>query len=172
MGSESKEDKEGVSRAEVPKIQPLRKPFSVTAISVSGIFILAIFYTFYFAREFFLPVTLALILSFLLKPAVRALERAQIPSALGSGVVLLALLSIVIAGVFLLSAPASNWIQRAPETLERIEQRVRGAMNSSDKITKAAETVEQLTGTKDETPKVEVKEPGLINSVWNQTKGL
>src|SRR5688572_29258756 len=157
MGSEQKEDKEAASRSDVPKIQPLRKPFSVTAISVSGIFILAIFYTFYFAREFFLPVTLALILSFLLKPAVRFLERAHIPAALGSGVVLLVLLSIVTAGVVLLSVPASNWIQRAPETLERIEQRVRGMMTSAHKITKTAETVEQLAGTKDETPKVEVK---------------
>jgi predicted PurR-regulated permease PerM len=169
MGSEQKES---AGPEEVPKIQPLRRPFSVTAISVSGIFILAIFYTFYFAREFFLPVTLALILSFLLKPAVRVLERARIPVALGSAAVLLVLLLIVSAGVLLLAAPASKWIQRAPETFEKVETRVRGMVNSADKITKAARTVEHLAGTEDETPKVEVKRPGLMSNVWNQTKSF
>jgi predicted PurR-regulated permease PerM len=63
-------------------------------------------------------------------------------------------------------------MERAPETLEKMEQRVRGMIDSANKITKAAETVEQLARTEDETPKVEVKKPGLVNSVWNQTKGF
>ena len=71
-------------RDDVPKIQPLKKPFSITAISVLGLFILALFYTLYFARDFFLPVTMAWILSLLLKPLVRLLARVGLPPAIGS----------------------------------------------------------------------------------------
>jgi predicted PurR-regulated permease PerM len=169
MGADQKQE---AAAQEIPKIQPLRKPFSVTAISVLGIFVLGLFYTFYFAREFFLPVTLAAILSFLLKPAVRALNRLHLPEALGAAVVLLVLLSVLAAGVVLLSGPASKWLQRVPESFAKVEGRIRGMMNSAHKLTKAAETVEHLAGNEDETPQVEIKKPGLMNNVWNQTKGF
>jgi predicted PurR-regulated permease PerM len=160
------------SKPDIPKIQPLRKPFSVTAVSVLGIFILGLFYTFYFAREFLLPVTLAGILSLLLKPLVRILNRARIPNGVGAAIVMLMLLCVMGAGAFFLSGPAADWVQRVPESFEKVEDRVRRMMNSAQKLTKAAETVEHMAGTEDETPKVEIKEPGLANNVWNQTKGF
>jgi predicted PurR-regulated permease PerM len=155
---------------EVPKIQPLRKPLSVTAISVFGIFILGVFYTFYVAREFFLPVTLALILCFLLKPAVRFLACAQLSAPLGAAVVMIVLLSLIFAGILLLAGPASNWIERVPASLKKVEGRIQGVMSSAQKITRAAETVEHLADGEDETARVELKKPGVINSVWSQTK--
>lgn len=170
MGTEFKDDE---SRPPVPKIQPLRRPRSVTAISVFGLFILALFYTFYFAREFFLPVVLAAILSLLLKPVVRGLNRLHIPAALGAAVVLLVLLLLVAAGILLLSGPASDWIKRAPESFARVEDRARAMMNSASKLTEAAESVEHLAdSTESETPKVELEKPGLLNNVWSQTKGF
>ena len=157
---------------EVPKIQPMRKPLSVTALSVFGLFVLALFYTFYFAREFFLPLTLAWILSLLLKPAVRGLVRMRIPAALGAAVVMIVLLGVVAGGLLLLSGPASSWIQRAPESFAKVEGKIRGMVDRAQPITKAAETVEHMANEGNETPKVEIKKPGLLNSVWNQTKGM
>lgn len=166
------QQKNGDEREEVPKIQPLLKPFSVTAISVLGIFVLALFYTFYFARDFFLPLTLAWILSMLLKPAVRFLARLRIPEVLGSGLVLILVLALAVGGVLMLSGPASNWIQRAPESLEKVEGKVRMVVRSAQPITKAAETVEHLTSATKETPEVELKKPGLLNSALHQAKGV
>jgi predicted PurR-regulated permease PerM len=166
------DEKQETGRTDIPKIQPLRKPFSVTAVSVLGIFILGLFYTFYFARDFFLPVTLAAILSLLLSPLVRLLNRAHIPSGFGAAIVMIIVAMLVSAGAMLLVGPASNWLQRAPESFEKVEVRLRGMMNSAEKLTKAAETVEHLAGTENETPKVEIKKPGLINSLWDQTKGF
>jgi predicted PurR-regulated permease PerM len=164
------QNNENSGRPEVPKIQPMRKPISVTAISVLGLFILAMFYTLYAAREFLLPVCLALILSLLLRPAVRGLGRLKIPQSLGAAVVLAALLLIFGTGMLLLSGPASSWIQRAPESFEKVEQKVRSVTSSAKPITKAAETVEHMANGANETPKVELKKPGILNSVWNQTK--
>ena len=160
------------TNTEVPKIQPMRKPISVTALSVLGLFILALFYTFYFAREFLLPVILAWILSLLLKPAVRGLARIRLPEALGAAIVLTALLAIVVAGGILLSGPASTWLQRAPESFEKVESKIQGMVSRAQPITKAAETVEHMTNGPNETQKVEIKKPGLLDSVWNQTKGV
>lgn len=167
------EEKQELPRTPIPKIQPLRKPLSVAAISTSGIFVLAMFYTFYFAREFFLPVVLAIILSLLLKPLVRGLNRLKIPEAVGAAVVLLLVLLLVASGIVLLSGPASNWVKRAPESFTKVEGRIRAMMNSAQKITQAAESVEHLAGkSESETPQVEIKKPGLLNNVWNQTKGF
>jgi len=160
------------TKGEVPKIQPMRKPISVTALSVLGLFILALFYTFYFAREFLLPLILAWILSLLLKPAVRGLARARFPEPLSAALVLIALLAVVVGGAILLSGPASTWLQRAPESFEKVESKVRRMVSRAQPITKAAETVEHMTNGQNETPKVEIKKPGLLDSVWNQTKGV
>lgn len=163
---------ESGNRAEIPKIQPMRRPTNVTALSVLGLFILAAFYTFYFAREFLLPVVFALILSLILKPTVRGLNRLHLPQALGAAVVMILLLSVVGVGALLLSGPASAWVQRAPESFEKVEGKVRRMMNTAQPITDAAETVEHMANSGDETPQVEIKKPGLLNSVWNQTKSF
>ena len=166
------ENDERTEPKEIPKIQPMRKPLSVTALSVFGLFVLALFYTFYFAREFFLPLTLAWILSLLLKPAVRGMSKMKIPHGLGAAVVLIVLTSVVTGGLLLLSGPASTWIQRAPESFAKVEGKIRGMVDRAQPITKAAETVESMAKDASETPQVEIKKPGLLNSVWNQTKGM
>src|SRR3954470_21849813 len=108
---------------EPPRLQPIQKPWHATAIALVGLFILALFYTFYFAREFFLPLTLAWMLSLLLKPVVRGLKRMHVPEALGAGIVLLGMVGIVVAGVILVKEPASEWAGKAPETFRTAGER-------------------------------------------------
>jgi hypothetical protein len=54
-------------------------PLGIRSISLTGLFILGCFYTLYFARAFFLPVTLAIVFMFLLAPLVRALKTCPSP---------------------------------------------------------------------------------------------
>ncbi|MEP6698746.1 MAG: hypothetical protein ABJB09_03360 [Verrucomicrobiota bacterium] len=42
----------------------LRRPFDVRSLSMTGLFILALFYTLYFMRSILLPIVLALLLSY------------------------------------------------------------------------------------------------------------
>src|SRR6478736_5957994 len=51
---------------------------------LGGIFALGVFFTLYVASTIVLPVMLAFVLKLLLQPAVRLLERAYIPRALGA----------------------------------------------------------------------------------------
>jgi predicted PurR-regulated permease PerM len=103
----------------------LEGPFGIRNLSLTGLFILAAFYTLYFARSFLLPVVLALLLSLLLSPLVRGLRRLRIPEPVGAGLVLLALLGLLVGGLYELSGPAYDWMQRAPNSLHRVETRLR-----------------------------------------------
>ncbi len=161
----------GGAREEVPKIQPIRQPLNVTAISALGLFVLAALYTLYFAREFFLPVTLAWMLSLLFKPIIRGGLKLHIPEALSAALLLLTLVCSFMAAMLFLSGPASDWVKRVPESMEKAEQKIRGMLSSAHELTEAAHRVEQLADqTSDETPKVELKKPGPLSSVLSRTK--
>jgi predicted PurR-regulated permease PerM len=104
---------------------------------------------------------------------VRFFGKAHIPAALAAAILLIFLLIIAACGVVLLVGPASDWMKRAPEMFEKVERKVRRTVDSAQQITKAAETVQHLAQTEDnETPTVELKKPGVLNTVMNQTKGL
>src|ERR1044072_3576299 len=63
-------------------------------VAVKGLFILALFYTFYFARSFLLPIVLAVLLSLILYPAVRSLRKLSIPEPAGAAIVVLSLAAL------------------------------------------------------------------------------
>src|SRR5438552_4105835 len=59
----------------------------------TGLFVLALLYTIYFARPLLLPLTLGLILDFLFRPVVRRLKRWRLPEPAGAALVILALVA-------------------------------------------------------------------------------
>jgi predicted PurR-regulated permease PerM len=74
----------------------LKAPKSVTGVAVITAIIIG---ALYFGRELFVPISLAILLSFVLAPLVRALQRWRVPRGLAVvSVVLLAFLSIFAIG--------------------------------------------------------------------------
>ena len=73
------ESEKVTSRARLSIGVLLRKPFDVRSIALTGLFVLAIFYTMYFMRSLLLPIVLAVLLSYLFRPIVRALARIKVP---------------------------------------------------------------------------------------------
>ena len=67
------------SRARLRIADLMQRPFGVQSISLTGLFILAVFYTIFFMRSILLPVVLALLISFLLRPIVRKLAQLKVP---------------------------------------------------------------------------------------------
>ena len=135
-------------RPDRPDIRKLRDllqgPFGIRSLALSGLLILACFYTLYFARAFFLPIVLALLLTFLLSPLVRGLKKLRIPEALGAGIVVLGLLGVLGLGVYELSAPVSDWMQQAPASLRKLERRVRDLKKPVQTVSKATEQVAKI----------------------------
>jgi hypothetical protein len=73
----------------VPEAMAARSGLDPRTVGIIGIFLLGILYTLYFARAFLLPVTIAILLNFLLSPAVRALKRLRLPEPVGAALVVL-----------------------------------------------------------------------------------
>ncbi len=163
------------AREAPPRLQSLKRPWRATAVAMVGLFVLALFYTFYFAREFLLPLTLAWILNVLLKPIVRTLKRWHISEPLGAGFLLIGMIGILVAGAMLVSEPAAKWTAKAPESFRIAGEKIREAMRPAEKIKKAANEVEKLgSSDSDEEPtqKVEIKKPGVMGSILSKTTNV
>jgi predicted PurR-regulated permease PerM len=117
---------------------------SLRSLAITGLFVLACFYTLYFCRSLLLPLVLAALLALLLLPAVRALKRMRIPEPLGAGLVVLALLATVGIGIYKLSGPAFEWVERAPQSLRAAETKLREVRRSMQRLGRATEQVAQI----------------------------
>jgi predicted PurR-regulated permease PerM len=152
----------------------IQRPFGVRSIALTGLFVLASFYTLYFGRAFFLPIILALLLDFLFSPVVRALKKLHIPEALSAGLVVFGLLGGLALGVYQLSGPAYEWAQKAPQTMRRLEAKLRDFKKPVQTMSKATEQVEKITqvGGSRQPPTVEVRTESLGERVFSQATDL
>ncbi len=142
-------------------------------IALNGLFVLAILYTLFVAREVLAPVVLAIFLSLLLRPVVRGLKRLGLSDPIGAAVVMLTILGALALVVTQLSDPASDWLRKAPETAQRVEEQVRRViMRPAAQVTKAAQQVERIAAvnTDPSVPKVELKSSGFLRPVLVGTK--
>lgn len=127
----------------------MSRPLALTVIAV-----LAVLYTLYFARSFLLPIAFAVLLDFLLSPAVRTLARFRIPTPMGAAVMVLGLIGLVALGVYGLAAPVQSWTEKAPEALASAQREVRQILRPIERvITRTAEQVENAAGAVSSAPK-------------------
>lgn len=140
---------------------------------VTGLFVLACLYTIYLARPVLLPLTLGLVLDFLLRPAVRALARWRVPKAVGAALVILGLFAGFAAGIYTLSGPTSAWLAKAPRSLPQVEARLRKVLRPVEKVSQTAEQVDKITNPgQDDVPEVQMKEPGLGAVLYGGTQAF
>lgn len=150
----------------------LQRTFEVRALATTGLFLLAIFYTIYFVRSLLLPIVLALLLSYLLRPIVRGLANIKIPPLVGSALLLLSLVGLLAYGVSFLAAPASGWLEKAPYSLNQLQQRLLPFKKPMDKMAQARGAIENLTATEPaatKTQTVEVKQHPLSERLYAHT---
>lgn len=145
-----------------------QRPTGITVLAV-----LAVLYTLYFAREFLLPITCAVLLDFLLSPAVRALARRRVPKPLAAALVLIGLFGFAGLGVYELSGPVQSWVANAPETLSKAQTRLRRILQPIRRVTTTAEQVENAAGGVSGTeapPVVVVKGPTVVSRLFGSTQ--
>ena len=164
--SNSEEPKETETRAQPRLRLPdlLQQRFDVRSVALTGLFILALFYTMYFMRSVLLPVVLALLLSYLFRPAVRALAKIGVSTSFGAALIMIALVATVGYGVSFLAAPAAGWLEKAPYGLQQLQKKLLPLKASMDQVAQASGEIEKLASpgaATGPTPTVEVKERRL-----------
>ncbi|MBI5269298.1 MAG: AI-2E family transporter [Burkholderiales bacterium] len=113
---------EGVEPARARAALAPSSPWAQRA--VIGLFAIAVVALLKVASALLVPITAALVLTFLFQPMVRWLRRRNVPETIGAGVVVAGLLLATGGLTAALIEPATEWWERAPETLSRVMARV------------------------------------------------
>jgi len=153
--------------------EALRDRIEVRSIAITGLFVLALLYTFFFARAFLLPIVIAVLLDFLLSPILLMLKRVRIPEPVGAALVLLVLLGALGAGAYSLADPAQQWMTKAPESMAKVQSRLRDLRRPVEQVTRTAEQVEAATEVSKTGPQeVVVRGPRLSERLFGSTQSL
>src|SRR4029077_10670545 len=157
------------SRARLRIAELLQRPFDVRSIALTGLLILAVFYTIYFMRTILLPMVLALLLSYLFRPIVRGLAQLKIPLPVGAAFILIGLIALVGYGISALATPAVGWLQKAPAGLAELQHKLVPVKKSAAQVTQATGEIEKLATTNSETKTVEVKRHLISETIFLRT---
>ena len=127
--------------------------------------ILAAIGALYVGKEVFLPVVLALVLKLMLQPIMNALcERLHVPHTLSALLLIICLFGLVAAVALTISVPASAWIQKIPEILPDIQQKLEGLRQPIEYLQQAFSAVTNMTSPGGEGPAVAVKDGSGVAS--------
>lgn len=156
-------------RARLPHF--LQRPSELRSFALTGLFILALFYTLYFTRTILLPIVLALLLSYLLAPFVRAMTKARIPSAVGAAILIAGLLSAFGFAISFLSTPVTGWLEKAPSGLQQLQQKLLPLKKPMEQVAQASGEIDKLTapGASKPVPTVEVKQNRMAEMLYGRT---
>src|SRR6266568_3638393 len=160
------------SRARLRIAELLQRPLGVRSIALTGLFILAVFYTIYFMRSILLPIVLALLLSYLFRPIVRGLAKLKIPLPVGAAFILIGFLALVGYGISALVTPALGWLQKAPEGLTELQHKLLPVKKSVAQVSQATAEIEKLATTNAEAKAVEVMRHPIIEMFLMRTPDL
>ena len=133
-----------------------------------GVFVLAILAAIgalYVGKEVVLPIVLALVLKLMLQPIMNALcERLHVPQTLSALFLIICLFGLVAAVAVTISVPASAWIQKIPEILPDIQQKLEGLRQPIEYLQQAFSAVTNMTSPGGEGPAVAVKDGSGVAS--------
>ncbi|MBA2433076.1 MAG: AI-2E family transporter [Chthoniobacterales bacterium] len=161
------------TRAESQRRRPrlLDRPFDVRSVALTGLFILALFYTIYFMRAVLLPLVLALLLSYLFRPLVRSLSRMGLRPALGAAILLSIVVAMLSYGVSYLATPAADWLEKAPYGMQQLQQKLLPLKRPMEQMAQASGEIDKLTQSEGTEPvrTVEVKKDSVASTLYLRT---
>lgn len=125
----------------------LRNPRSLALMVLAAI---ALVFILKWAQAFFIPLTLGVLLAYMLNPLVGWLEQRHMPRTIGATVVVVTMVAGLAAGVYLLSGEVASIAEKLPEVSSRISdnwQRAAGSEtpNPIQKMQQAARELEKAT---------------------------
>ena len=139
----------------------------IQSTALVGLVILVFLWMLRYTRPLFLPIVIAILLTFILQPPVRLLRRVWIPPAVGAGIVLLLFLGVSIYAGYLVYAPAIEWTRELPEMLRHAENKLGIFKEPVEEVRRATEQVEEIAriSSRDDQHVVRVEDPSLIHSI-------
>src|SRR4051794_4249169 len=132
----------------VPSLKSFRASPVASSSAVTTVLFAALIATFLFvAREVLIPIALAVLLSFVLSPLVRLLERLRLPRSLSVVAVVIIAFGVIFALGSLLVAQVNQLAADLPSyrsTLSEKVKSVRGITGGSSTLERASEVLQDL----------------------------
>jgi predicted PurR-regulated permease PerM len=145
--AKKQQELEVVVPVEEPEEMPL--PSDPKVIFLGGLFALALLTAIYVAAEIVLPLVLALVLNFLLQPAMRLLERWHLPRMLAALLLILLVFGTIVGLGATIAGPASTWADKLPEGIPRLQERLnfmQAPINTFQRFLQQVEALGQPAG--------------------------
>ena len=154
----------------------------IAVFALIGLFILMLCAALWAAQAVFIPIVLALLVSYALQPVQRLFLRAGLPA------VLAAALTIGVAGVaiggsaYAMRSQANEFVNRLPEIARRVRDEMRGGSGASSAVSQVEEAAHEFAGTTVTTEpsrqsgvtriQVESTPFSVRQMIWRSTGGL
>jgi predicted PurR-regulated permease PerM len=120
------------------------------------------------AQELLIPLTLGILFGLLLSPIVSLLQRVRLPRAVGSALVLVAVIALLLGALASLAEPARDWVTNAPQTIRTIQHRFEDIRLPLREAREATKRIEDLTQSSS-APTVIATQPSLLTTVAAST---
>ncbi|WP_246881332.1 AI-2E family transporter [Acidovorax sp. JG5] len=172
----------GPARLRAPLM--LQTPVDVRNLSLALLALFASVALLHWASAVFIPIMLSLLLTTALRPVVDILQRWHVPRWLGSGVLLIALLTGAASAAWSLSDGAVELVNSMPVAAKKVRDSLRqrsGGDSALDTVQKAATQIEQAaaessaaTPTRRGVQRVVIERPSfnIRDYLWSGTMGL
>ena len=161
------EDKQGRTRIQFAKIDGLVRTRS---FGLNVLLLIVVMYTLYIGRAFFLPIVLAILLSFVFAPTMRWLRRIHVPDAIGAGLIVATLLGVVGVGIYNLADPAQEWLAKAPDIMRQLEGKIRVIKKPVEEVSEATKRVEEMANVGQSNVRtVQVQQEPLATTILSET---
>jgi predicted PurR-regulated permease PerM len=161
---------EGGGGPEEPRIY-LPKGVSVAII---GTFVILLIGAIYYARSFFLPLILALLVTLTFMPMVRYFHRRGVPPVVTAVVSVLVVAGIGAAAAVVLSDPIARMVSQAPDIMGQLKARFSFLQRPFEMLSAAGREVSQLAepAAADGTQKVVLEQPGFLSWAADTLTGI
>jgi len=148
-------------------------PSDIKAVLLGGLFLLAMLGACYVAADIVLPIVLAFVLSLVLQPAMRALERVRLPRGIAAVFLILVLFGTLGGLGAALSGPAASWAQKLPTGVPKLQERLSFLSRPIAAFQKFADQAQGITlGGEPKAVPVTVQGSGLSDRLLSGTRSF
>jgi predicted PurR-regulated permease PerM len=153
---------------------PAREPGRLVPRLLMGIFFIMAVCALYFAKDFFMPVVLAFLLTLTLTPIVRFFRKRRVPSAISATLLVVGFgLGVALLG-YMISGPVVSLFNDAPRIGFELRQRLADIRAPLDRVLEASKQVDGVASSA-EAPGVQhvvVEQPGILTRAANNLASL
>lgn len=131
-----------------------------------GTFLILLAGAIYYARDFFLPLVLAVLFTLTFRPVARQLHRHGIPPPVSAVVLVLLIASAAVGVALLLAQPITQMVTDAPRIVTELRERFSGLQAPLAELSAAGKQLQSLTNPSPDSTgpqQVVIAEPGILS---------